>query len=400
VRQGAPEVAGDPVHATPAFAPPEVLRGRRATEAGDVFSLAATLYALLAGRPPRRFDGGPLTTDDLVRLADQPIPHLPQVNWNLMGVLAVALHEDPTVRPSAATFRDRLEALDLAPRPHRARRAPAVAALAGATAASVTAGTVRGPLGRAALSDSQEPPRRRGLAVALVLVAALIATGGSVAAWRVNQATHSSLVAGPAAAATGGRTQPTASASPGEAGDGTAKVTSARTATAAAQQLAACQQKIAAADQLVREAKVGIGHWNEHVQAQTDLNAGKITGEEMGAIFVRTRLAGPADVRRYSDALQTYTRAEASCGPAAGSSAEVRSALSRCSKRDKAQQPVLRAAEDAMGDWSRHLDDMAASRRQHYRHNAQFGWIQTWRAAPPHLNAWQRALKEMSAPSC
>jgi hypothetical protein len=120
----------------------------------------------------------------------------------------------------------------------------------------------------------------------------------------------------------------------------------------------------------------------------------------MGAIFTRTRLAGPADVRRYSDALQSYTRAEASCEPAAGSPAEVKRALTRCSKRDRAQQPVLRAAEDAMGDWSRHLADMAASRKQHYRHNAQYGWIQTWRAAPPHLNAWQRSLKDMDAPSC
>ena len=38
---------------TPAYAPPEVFHRRPPTESGDVYSLAATLYALLSGHPPR-----------------------------------------------------------------------------------------------------------------------------------------------------------------------------------------------------------------------------------------------------------------------------------------------------------------------------------------------------------
>ena len=38
---------------TPAYAPPEVFHRKPPTEFGDVYSLAATLYALLAGHPPR-----------------------------------------------------------------------------------------------------------------------------------------------------------------------------------------------------------------------------------------------------------------------------------------------------------------------------------------------------------
>ena len=38
---------------TPAFASPETFRGEEPTMAADIYSLAATLYALLAGRPPR-----------------------------------------------------------------------------------------------------------------------------------------------------------------------------------------------------------------------------------------------------------------------------------------------------------------------------------------------------------
>ena len=43
---------------TPAYAPPEVFRRQPLTEYGDVYSLAATLYALLCGRPPRALTAG------------------------------------------------------------------------------------------------------------------------------------------------------------------------------------------------------------------------------------------------------------------------------------------------------------------------------------------------------
>ena len=41
---------------TPAYAPPEVLQLQSPSESGDVYQLAATLYALLSGHPPRLSD--------------------------------------------------------------------------------------------------------------------------------------------------------------------------------------------------------------------------------------------------------------------------------------------------------------------------------------------------------
>ena len=49
--------ATDALRMTPAYAPPEAFTASPATESGDVFSLAATLYALLAGHPPRQLEG-------------------------------------------------------------------------------------------------------------------------------------------------------------------------------------------------------------------------------------------------------------------------------------------------------------------------------------------------------
>ncbi len=103
---------------TPAYAPPEAFAPHSPTASGDVYSLAATLYALLCGHAPRAVDPGdadPDMTAAQVVLAhlDDPVERLPDVDPRLMDVLMEALDDDPARRPSAATFRDALTALPL-----------------------------------------------------------------------------------------------------------------------------------------------------------------------------------------------------------------------------------------------------------------------------------------------
>lgn len=98
---------------TPAYAAPESLRGEPPTEAGDVYQLAATLYALLSGRPPRDPIGGRTSLADLLERLDDPVPPLPDVDQEFMQILLDGLSSDPTHRPTAPEFRDRLTALDL-----------------------------------------------------------------------------------------------------------------------------------------------------------------------------------------------------------------------------------------------------------------------------------------------
>ncbi len=102
---------------TPAYAPKEVLYQRPPSEFGDVFSLAATLYALLDGKPPRWPDEGSPSLPEIFELQSKPVERLQDVNPQLMNVLMNALADDATARPSAAEFRDQLKAVDLAAAP-------------------------------------------------------------------------------------------------------------------------------------------------------------------------------------------------------------------------------------------------------------------------------------------
>ena len=106
----APE-PGSQTAMTVAYAPPEVILGHPPTEFGDVYQLAATLYALLSGRPPSKSTAGAVSLADRVaRLKDVPEP-IPGVPDDLMRVILDGLAFAPADRPTAAQFRDRLAAL-------------------------------------------------------------------------------------------------------------------------------------------------------------------------------------------------------------------------------------------------------------------------------------------------
>jgi hypothetical protein len=95
---------------TPAYSSPEMFRGEEPTVLTDVYSLAATLYALLAGRPPRfPGDGRRPGLATIMSLHDRPVEDVPGTPPELMALLRAGLSPDPRARPqSAAELRDAL----------------------------------------------------------------------------------------------------------------------------------------------------------------------------------------------------------------------------------------------------------------------------------------------------
>ncbi|MGM1060777.1 protein kinase domain-containing protein [Saccharothrix sp. Mg75] len=90
---------------SPSYAPPEAFAMAHPTPAADVYSLAATLYDLLAGKPPRPVPWPIESFDHLGEVLRSPVPPVPGVPQDLHDVLVRALEHDIAYRtPSAAQF--------------------------------------------------------------------------------------------------------------------------------------------------------------------------------------------------------------------------------------------------------------------------------------------------------
>jgi serine/threonine protein kinase len=171
---------------TPAYAPPEVFAKKPLTEHADVYSLAATLYAVLSGRAPRWSE----TTEtpsipEIIKRQKSPIRRIHGVDKAFMDVLLNAMAESPEDRPTAAQLRDQLTALNLstklAPRPLEVTQEPS---------SPPTAAEEPVPPRAAKPEPPPKPSRRwehRGLAT--LAIAALVIAVTSVVAM-VNLATR------------------------------------------------------------------------------------------------------------------------------------------------------------------------------------------------------------------
>ena len=87
---------------SPAYLAPEVARGERGDESSDVWSLGATIYSVLAGRPPYEVGDNVLST--LYQIVNDEPPQLADAGW-MAPLLDATLVKDPSRRWSMAQVR-------------------------------------------------------------------------------------------------------------------------------------------------------------------------------------------------------------------------------------------------------------------------------------------------------
>jgi serine/threonine protein kinase len=175
---------------TPAFLAPEVARGAAASFASDVYSLGATLYMAVEGRPPFGTDDNAMAV--LHRVASGHWEQ-PQRGGTLTPILARMMSADPAARPTMVEVAMTLPDLHaLAPEPSAdsptqvlpppRTAAPAAASPAGDTrtlAAPAPAGSRPGPaLPRRQRSWSWPPIAAALAVVALGIVVAIVLLAG------------------------------------------------------------------------------------------------------------------------------------------------------------------------------------------------------------------------------
>ena len=156
---------------TPAYLAPEVARGGPTTQSSDVFSLGATLYTAVEGRPP--FGTHENSMALLHEVASGQVTP-PRRAGRLTSLLDRLLARSPAARPSMAEAAEELAAL-ADPPPSAARSVPAdsVPADRAAPAGPVPAG----PAPAGAVTAGSRPPSAAGTAATRVFPTASPAEG-------------------------------------------------------------------------------------------------------------------------------------------------------------------------------------------------------------------------------
>jgi hypothetical protein len=90
---------------TPAYAPPEQLHGRPTDARSDVYSLGATLYEAVTGRPPFKGDSFPSTVYSVLHESPPRIRKIvPTVARDAEAVILACLEKEPALRYASAAL--------------------------------------------------------------------------------------------------------------------------------------------------------------------------------------------------------------------------------------------------------------------------------------------------------
>jgi hypothetical protein len=163
-------------------------------------------------------------------------------------------------------------------------------------------------------------------------------------------------------------------------------------------ELRACQAQITAGEAAAEAAHQSFADWSAHVQAQVDLDAGRIAEDTAWEIWLDTKARGTSDLASFKHAVATYQQLKGSCAALLAKAAGTGGAPN-CVSRGALLEAVVTAGETMNADWDRHVQMMEAMG------TASMGYNQMWRSmvasAPRNLEPFKVAYDGLAgAPAC
>lgn len=239
-------------------------------------------------------------------------------------------------------------------------------------------------------------PSSRSL-IALIVALVLAVFGG--AAWVIHQGSG-----GTAAAPVSSRTSLSVAGSTRAADpEGSASTSSSSSSSAtpvAPAAFMACRMEVTRGDALAVASATVADDWEGHTSALTRLEAGRITQAEADAIWKRTKLAGPSDMKRYQAALTAYTRSKGACARMGALPSAFAGAGAQCAQRANANSDVADKVAPVSAAWASHLTSMK-SKADTSVTQYMAKWHQQVNGAPKILRAYRAAASTVHAsPAC
>lgn len=177
---------------------------------------------------------------------------------------------------------------------------------------------------------------------------------------------------------------------------------SAVVAPAVSPQLSACQHALTLGDAVADAADASHRDWGSHVQAQLQLDQGKITLAQTLALWASSKKPGPSDVHAFTTARAAWAKASGACQTMATKATTTadRADAAACMARRAAVQAVVATGADVNAEWADHLQMMANK-----AHTDTAAYSQRWRQmvqqAPATLKAYEQARSRLAAaPRC
>ncbi|MGH3099153.1 MAG: hypothetical protein ACRDMV_24480 [Streptosporangiales bacterium] len=163
-----------------------------------------------------------------------------------------------------------------------------------------------------------------------------------------------------------------------------------------------CRDQVRAGDKAVKAARQSYQDWYQHVHAELDLDAGKITFDQAQAIWERTHKLGSKDMSRFDSTKILYENRGKACSKVVPEQvlAPFTDDAHDCKTRQAAIADTIAAGSKVAADWSKHT--LQHRTKQTADPSAYHeAWMKAVHAAPAHLKAFRTQYAAYKkAPSC